>query len=377
VAETQVIPIQPGDRARIRRFLDLPWRIYADVPQWVPPLSMEAGRPFDRARNPFYRHSDAAFFLAQSPDGEVLGRISVLENRNYNAYNHERTAFFWHFECVDDTHAAGRLVEAAAEWARARGLTILRGPHGFTPLDGLGLLMRGFEHRPAFGIPYNPPTYPRLLEAAGFRRTGEILSGHLPASLDFPERIHDLSRRVQARRGLHIARYRSRNDLRALIPQLGRLYNASLRPGVGAVPLTDDEARGLGRQLLWFADPGLIKVVMKDEEPVGFLFAYPDPSAAVQRTRGRLLPTGWMTVLRELRRTTWVNINGAGIREEERGLGGTAILFSEMHRSIVEGGFADADLVQIGAENDRMLRELRAFGVDFYKSHAMYDLPLG
>lgn len=376
MASLQLVRLDIADRGQIRRYLELPFHVYASIPQWVPPLAMETGRPFDRARYPFYRHSDAAFFLVETATGEAVGRIAVLENRNYNKYNDERTAFFWQFECHEDQQAAQLLLEAAAEWARAQGMRLLRGPRGFTPLDGLGMLTRGFEHRPAFGIPYNPPYYPRLVEGAGFHATGEILSGHLPASLAFPERIHELSRRAQARRGLHIARYRSRADLRDLIPRLGDLYNASLRPGTGAVPLTDEEARGLGQQMLWFADPRLIKVVMKESEAVGFLFAYPDPSAALQRTGGRLFPFGWISLLRELRRTRWVNINGAGMREEYQGLGGTAILFSEMQRSIVEGGFADADIVQVGAENDRMLRELRDFGVEFYKSHGMFEQAL-
>ncbi len=105
----------------------------------------------------------------------------------------------------------------------------------------------------------------------------------------------------------------------------------------------------MARQLLWFANPRLIKILMKGDEPVGFLFAYPDISAALQRTRGRMWPLGWADLLLEMRRTRWVNINGAAIVERYRGLGGTAILFSEMQRSIVEGGFLHADLVQVGA----------------------------
>jgi len=376
MSNLQVVRLDTTDRRQVRRYLELPFRVYAHIPQWVPPLAMEAGRPLDRVRFPFYRHSDAAFFLLESGDRETIGRIAVLENRNYNSFNGERTAFFWHFECTDDLQAAQMLLAAAADWARARGLDKLRGPHGFTPLEGLGMLTRGFAHRPALGIPYNPSYYPRLVEEAGFHPTGEILSGRLDASLDFPERIHELSRRAQARRGLRIARYRNRADLRPLIPRLAELYNASLGASSGGVPLTDEEAHALGQQMLWFADPRLIKIVMKGDEAVGFLFAYPDPSAALQRTGGRLFPFGWFPVLQELRRTRWVNINGAGIREEYRGLGGTAILFSEMQRSIVEGRFEHADLVQIGTENDRMLRELREFGVDFYKSHVMFEMAL-
>ena len=122
------------------------------------------------------------------------------------------------------------------------------------------------------------------------------------------------------------------------MPKLRDLYNGSIEGTPGNAPLTDDEAMTMADQLLWFADPRLIKIVMKDGEPVGYLFAYPDISTAVQRTGGRLLPLGWADMFIELRRTRWININGAGMIEKYRGLGGTAILFSEIYDSFIAGG---------------------------------------
>jgi len=112
---------------------------------------------------------------------------------------------------------------------------------------------------------------------------------------------------------------------------------------------------------------------MKDDRPVGFLLAYPDISAALQKTRGRLWPFGWVRLLRELKRTDWINVNGAGIIAEYRGMGGTAVLFNEMAKSVREGRYIHADLVQIGVENKRMQQELRTFGIDFYKMHRIYQ----
>jgi hypothetical protein len=161
--------------------------------------------------------------------------------------------------------------------------------------------------------------------------------------------------------------------LRSLVPRLRDLYNASIEGTPGNAPLTDDEALTMADQLLWFADPHLIKIVMKDDEPVGFLFAYPDISASLQRTGGRLFPFGWVDVLIELRRTKWININGAGMVEKYRGLGGTAILFSEMYKSMTEGRYEHADVVQIGTDNERMQNEMRNFGILFNKTHRMYE----
>jgi hypothetical protein len=240
-------------------------------------------------------------------------------------------------------------------------------------MDGFGLLVKGFELRPAFGLPYNPAYYIPLIEAQGFQPHRDAVSGYLGADIQFPPRIHELAERIASRRGLRIARYAKRSDLRALVPQLKELYNNALRGTAGNAPLTDDEVKALADQLLWFADPKLIKIVMKDDVPVGFLMAYPDVSAALQKTRGRLFPFGWWTLLRELRRTDWLNINGAGLIPEYRGSGGTAILYSEIFKSVVESGqFRHAEVVQIGVENENMQREMENFGVDFYKTHRTY-----
>lgn len=368
--------VDTTNRRQVYEFLELPFRLYASQPNWVPPLSIDARRVLDRQRNPFFRHSAAEFFLVRDA-GKTLGRLAVLDNRNYNQFNQERTAFFYLFECEDRLEAAQSLFEAAFDWARQRGLDHMVGPKGFSVLDGQGMLVRGFEHRPAFGLPYNPPYYPVLVEQCGFTTLRELVSGYLDETMQFPEKIHELAQSVARRRGLRVTRLQSRKDLRRLIPFFKDLYNASLYETIGNAPLTDEEAQAMGDQLLWFADPRLVKLVMKDDQPVGFLLGYPDISAALQRTRGRLFPFGWIDLLLELRRTKWINLNGAGMAEGYRGVGGTALLFSEMYRSVAEDTrYRFADLVQIGLENSNMQREMQNFGIIFCKMHRLYERAL-
>ena len=75
----------------------------------------------------------------------------------------------------------------------------------------------------------------------------------------------------------------------------------------------------------------------------------------------------------ERHRTEWVNINGAGIVAKYRRMGATAILFTEMHKSITSGKYKHADIVQIGTENKQMQLELSQLGIDFYKMHRIYQ----
>ena len=371
----KILQIDTRRYVHVRRFLGLPFRLYAGTPQWVPPLEPDAKRMLDRRAHPFYRHSEAAFFLAEGGVRDI-GRLAVLDNRHYNEYNHTRTAFFYLFECADDPEAAHALFEAGFAWARAHGLEEIGGPKGFTALDGMGLLVRGFEHRPAMGIPYNLPYYPALIEAAGFLPEGDTRSGYVDRSFRLSEKIALAARAVQERKGLRVLRFRTRADLRAFVPRLQAMYNSALEGTTGNVPLTADEARTMAEQILWFANPRLIKLILKDDELAGFLFAYPDISPALQRTRGRLWPLGWLDLLLEFRRSKFLNVNGAGILPKFRGLGATALLFSEMYASVIEGGFEAADVVQIGLENERMQNELRSLNIQFYKTHRMYKKVL-
>jgi hypothetical protein len=371
-----IIQVDLADRWQVNEFLALPFQIYRAIPQWVPPLQTDDRLRLNPKRHPFFRHSNAAFFLARDTN-RTIGRLSILDHTLYNQYNHAQTAFFYLFECENDQKAASALFSAGFEWARSRGLTNMIGPKGFTAMDGLGLLVKGFERRPALGLPYNPPYYPELIESQGFKMYNEIVSGYLGGEIQFPEHLHELAARVKERRGLRIAHYKSRRELRGVLSHLKALYNGALEGTSGGTPITDEEIKILADQILWFADPHLIKIVMKDEKPVGFLLAYPDISAALQKTRGKLFPFGWVTLLRELRTTNWININGAGMITEYRGLGGTAILYSEMFKSVIENPrYHHAEVVQIGLENVKMLREMESFGLDFYKMHRTYQKSL-
>jgi hypothetical protein len=370
----EVIQVTPQTPAYQKLFLQLPFKIYQNTPQWVPPLAADTKSLLDGNRHTFYQYGKAAFFLAIDPQNGPLGRIAVLNNTRYNEFNHEQTAFFYLYESINDTEVSSNLFHEACAWAKANGLQKIIGPKGFTTLDGMGLLVKGFEHRPAFGLPYNLPYYPQLVEASGFSAGGDMVSGYLNSnSFQMPAQVAEVADLIQKRRGIRVITFKNRREFAKIIPSLQKMYNAALEGTTGNMPMTEADIKALADQLLWFADYRLIKIIMKDEEPIGFLIAYPDISAAVQRCKGQLFPFGWLDCLLEIRRTKWVNINGAAIVEKHRGLGGTALLFNEMHKSIMKGGFIHADLVQIGTDNEKMQLELRNLGIEFYKVHRLYQ----
>lgn len=369
--------VDTGSKAQVQRFVDLPFQLYRDHPQWVPPLLGDIRLMLNRNKHPFYEHSDADFYLAVR-DGRDVGRLAALENRRYNTYHNTRHAQFYLFDCEDDVEAATALFERIFQWAQARGLTHVVGPKGFSALDGYGLLVDGFEHRQMMTMMnYNYPYYPRLVEAVGFKKEVDFVSCYLNADeFQLPERVHRIAERIQRRGNLRVLRFKSKRKLRAWASRIGQTYNEAFTQNWEYYPLTEREIDFLARNLTLAADPRLIKIITHQEQVVGFLFGFPDVSAALQRARGHLFPVGLLHLLREMRRTEWIALNGAGILPEFQGRGGNAILYSEMEKTVHEYGFQHADLTQIAETAVQMRRDLKNIGAQPYKNHRVYTRQL-
>jgi hypothetical protein len=367
--------IDTSRRRDVRHFIQLPFELYRESELWVPPIVSDMRLALSRGEYPFYRHSDADFFLAEEGD-RTLGRIVAIDNRRYNEYHQSKTAFFYYFETVDDERVAEALVSAAAEWARDRGLTALVGPRGLLRADGHGLLVEGFEHRPAMGVPYNPRYYGGLLEGLGFEKEIDFLSAHLGGDFDLPKRFYDIAEKVKERRGFWVKSFESKRELRRWVPEVQRVNNEAFPDVWGYYPIDEVEANAIADRFLAAADPRLIKLVMKGDEVVGFVIGYPDISAGIQRAGGRIWPFGWFHLLLEMRRTSWINFNGAGILPKHQGVGASAVLYTELAKTVLEFGFEHADLVQVAENNIESKGEVGAVGGEWYKRHRIYRLAL-
>jgi GNAT superfamily N-acetyltransferase len=365
--------VDTKQKAHVRRFLDFPFKLYRGHPLWVPPILIDAAIQLNPDKHPFYEHSEAEFFLAIQ-NGEVVGRIALLENKPYNEYHQVRQAQFYLFEFVEDLEVAKALINRGLEWAKARGLDTLLGPKGFSALDGYGMLVDGFEHRPAMTMMnYNPPYYPEMMESLGFRKEVDFVSCYLGADRFFlPERVHRIAARAAKRSGLEVLRFRNKKEMRAWAPKIGKTYNDTFINNWEYYPLSDNEIKFLTDNILGFADPRLIKIIVHGEDAVGFLFGFPDVSAAIQRNKGRIIPFGLFDLLLESKRTRWIALNGAGVLPAYHGRGGNALLYSEMEKTIREFNYLHADLTQVAESAVQMRKDLENVGGVPYKNHRVF-----
>lgn len=369
----QIRRIDTTSPQAIRQFINLPFELYKHDHTWVPPLVDDMKFVLNREKHPFYQHSEADFFVAES-EGQTLGRIAVLDNRRYNQYHQSGAGFFYYFECIQDPPVAQSLFEAAVAWAKRHHLHRLFGPKGFLITDGFGILIEGFEYRPALGIPYNPPYYVDLVKGCGFQKETDYFSGYLHRDYQLSARIFEVAERVKKRRGFHIKVFKDKAEMRAWGPRIREVYNQAFVNVWGFCPLTEAEVQVIANRLISVAHPRLIKLVMKGDQVVGFLIAYHDISAGLQKARGRIWPLGWLYILLEYRRTKWANLNGIGLLPEHQGVGADTVLFTELEKSLREFQFEHADLAQVNEANAKSKDEMEALGVKWYKRHRIYRL---
>ena len=187
-----------------------------------------------------------------------------------------------------------------------------------------------------------------------------------------PERLARIAARVRERGYLRIQRFSGRSELKRWAPRIGEAYNRAFVHNWEYHPLSRREIDFVLKALLVVADPHLIKLILHGEGVVGFIFAFPDLSAALQRARGRLTPLALLDLFSESRRTRWVCLNGAGILPEFHGHGGNALMYAEIVDTLLEAGFDYGDLPQVAETAVRMRRDLEELGARLYKIHRVY-----
>lgn len=355
-------------------FADFVFDLYRDAPQWVPPLRSDAMNLLDSTKHPYYRHSIADFFIAED-NGRTLGRVAMLDNRNFNNYHHSKTAFFGYFEVVDDIEVARALLQTGIAWARERGMDCIIGPRGLVGIDG-SVLVEGFEHRPALTIPWNYPYYDAFIQDSGFVKDADYLSAYAPGDLQFPPRLYEIAARVKEKRGYRIKTFASKREIREWIPRALEIHRQAMSSLHSYYPATEAETREVINSLLRIVDPSLVKLVMKGDDVAGFIISYHDVSAGLQKARGRLFPFGWFHILRDKQKTDWANVNGLGLLPQYRGLGANAVLYTELRDTIASHGFKHVDIVQVNEENFNSRSDMETMGMQWYKRHRHYRLAL-
>ena len=377
VAPPKVREIPAG--GNLRPFIDVQWRLNSVDPAWVAPLRMNLRKALDRSSHPFHQHGEVAYFVAER-GGTVVGRTAAIVNRLHNEVHDDAIGFFGLFETEDDPEVAHSLVERASAWLADRGMTTMRGPLNFSMNEEVaspGVLVEGFESRPAIMMGHNPPYYPALLEAAGMRRAKDLLAYLLDEPDHPPERGVAIIDRILARSGITVRSLDLRR-FRQEVEAVKEVYNAAWSRNWGFVPMTDAEIDHLASEFRPVVDPDLCLIAEVGDEPVGFCLALPDLNQALRYLPdGRMLPLGWARFLWHRRNISGIRVLTLGFKPRFHRAGLGPAMYRRIFDAGVQKGYTTGEASWILADNLEMTRALERSGGRIYRRYRIYEREIG
>ena len=362
-------------RSELRDFINLPWKIYAEYPKWVPPLKKEVRRMLDPSMHPFWEFSERILFLARR-GSETVGRIAGIIDHHHNGIHDEKMGIWGFFECADDPEAATSLFSSVETWVRRKGMTFLRGPLNPSINYESGLLIEGFDYPPALMMTYNPPYYPRLVESCGFTKEKDLFAFRIDGTYQLPEWLDRLAERMAQKSGIHIRGFRLADPT----PELAlvrEIYNDCWSGNWGYVPLTDHETMEIGKNMVKIADPDLAFFIYYEDEPAGVCLILPDINPLLKRLNGRIGLSGLLKILRYRQEITGLRCLLFGIKEKYRQLGLPMLAFRHLYEVVKrKEKYRYLELGWTLEDNESINFLIEEAGARIHKKYCIFRKPL-
>jgi GNAT superfamily N-acetyltransferase len=372
MSDLAVRPVQT--RRERKQFLEFPWELYRDDPNWIPPLRSNQKELVGYVPHPFYENNEAQTFLAYR-SGKLCGRIAAILNRGHIEQYRERRGFFGFFECVDDQDVANGLFGVVREWFAQRDVHALRGPANPSLNYELGLLVEGFDSPPTFMMTYNPPYYVRLVENCGFRKTQDLYAywGHVEMLPRISARLRPIAEQLIEHHGIRLRALNTKRflqDVEAFID----IYNRSLVNTWGFVPMSKAEVRHLARGLRHLIVPELAIGAEVDGRLIGAVFCLPDYNPRIKQIDGRLFPFGFLRLLRKKNQIKKVRMISTNVLPEYQRLGVGLVLMHGLVPKAMEWGIQEAEFSWVLESNSLSRGSLEKGGAQRAKTYRLYDL---
>jgi GNAT superfamily N-acetyltransferase len=369
--DLQVRPVET--RAEQKRFIRLPWRIYANDPCWMPPLVMAQEELLGFRPHPFYEKSRSKSFLA-SRGGTDVGRITAIVNAGHIERYHEQRGFFGFFECDDDPAAARGLFGAARDWLHAQGMTCIRGPANPSLNYECGLLIEGFDTPPFFMMTHNRPYYAGLVEANGFHKVEDLFAfwGRMSMLESIDQKLGVMVEGVKERFGVTVRpldRSRFAEEVRMFL----NIYNSSLAGTWGFVPLSPGEVDHMAASLKHLIVPELALVAEVEGKPIGTVFCLLDYNPRIKAINGRLFPFGFLKLLWNKRGIKRMRAISTNVVPEYQAWGIGLVLHAALVPRLYDWGMDEVEFSWVLESNHLSRRTLERGGALVTKKYRLYQ----
>ncbi len=369
--QLEVIPV--SSRRERKQFFDLPWELYRGDPNWVPPLRLVQKELLNYRHHPFYDDAEIQTFLALR-DGRPCGRVAAIVNHAHNRQYDEKRGFFGFFESEEDDQISGRLFDTARAWFAERDIEAIRGPVNPSLNYECGLLIEGFHEPPWFMMTYNKDYYGRLIETYGFRKAQNLYAfwGHVDMLDEISRRLSSLSQNLLERfnlkcRVMDIKRFDE--EIKTFLD----IYNKSLVATWGFVPMSDGEIKSQAAGMKQMIVPELTTMAEIDGKPIGTMFGLLDYNPRIKAIDGRLLPLGFLKLLRKRKELTRVRLISTNVLPEYQSWGIGIALVARLVPDVLKWGIQEAEFSWVLESNGLSYKTLKKGGAKITKKYRIYD----
>jgi len=280
--------------ADLQAFIDLPWAVQGQDPNWVPPLRSEVKKILDMG-HPFWQRAERQLFLAER-GGRPMGRIAAIMDMAHVEYWQELAGAWGFFECENDQEAASALFEEAQAWCMGKGLTHFRGPFNPSTNYEIGMLVQGFDVPPAIMMNYNPPWYCKLVEGAGLAKEKDLLAFEFRRGHKLPQWVLDIANRLVDKGEVRL-RHMDKKNLLSEVELMSSLYQAAWARNWGFVPMSHAEIEAMAESLLPILDEDMAFFLYVGDDPAAVGLMLPDVSPLLKRLNGKLGMAGLVKYL--------------------------------------------------------------------------------
>lgn len=359
-------------KQEITAFVKFPFKLYKDSKYWVPPIIKDQVQTFDKNINPNFENADARFFVAIK-NNEIVGRIVAIINKlDQNDLNTHKIRFGW-FDFIDDLEVSKMLLQKVEEIGRQNNLNYMEGPMGFSNLDEVGTLIKGFDHIGTMATWYNYPYYMEHFEKLGFKIEKEYVENKFSFKNIDDAKLLRVSEMVKKRYGFKPLNFTKTKDILPYIDEMFEVFNKSYASLSSFVPISKRQIEFFKKRYIPFVNPRFIKFVMdKNDKMIAFAITMPTFSYALQKAKGSLFPFGWYHLLKAKNTNRDILFYLIGTVPKHQNQGVPSITFIEFHKTFSELGVKNCIRTPELADNKAELALWKDFGQENYKRRATF-----
>lgn len=258
-------------------FLRVNEMINGNNPAWIQPLDKDINEVFDPARNKTFRHGEVTRWILWDEKGKPAGRIAAFVNKKYkNKGDEGAVGGIGFFDCIHNQQAADMLFDVAKHWLLQRGMTAMDGPVNFGERDRWwGLVVKGHEIPPLYGMNFNPPYYQELFENYGFRNYFNQICFALEAKDRLQQKFYDRHADCARDPGFSSAHIR-KDQLEKFARDFTIVYNKAWAGHGGMKQLEERMVIKMFRSMKPVLDERICWFVYYNGDPVGIWINLPD-----------------------------------------------------------------------------------------------------